>query len=259
MNDIHKPFGILSSARRLRSGAEEWYSKTFPVRFDKIRSLRELSTKISTVCLEHDLRDVPGWLRPNERKALYAVARWAPGPFLEIGSWVGLSTSYIAYGIRDSRVIKPFLAAELNPHIENYRPYDVGIGFFVPPDAEVPHGVCSHDLFEREIKPVVTAPGGVIGQLRSNLARFGLLELVEIYEGDFREMPQRTFRFIFLDIMHDLEEITNNAPGIRRFIAPGTIMACHDTDESNEKCIKQQFDFSFAFRVDSLFIGEIRG
>jgi hypothetical protein len=66
----------------------------------------------------HVLINIPGWLTANERRALYALARWAPGPTLEIGSRVGLFTTAIARGIKDSGVNKAFDTIDLNPTIE---------------------------------------------------------------------------------------------------------------------------------------------
>src|SRR5688572_27206260 len=42
-----------------------------------------------------------GWLNQVEMQILYSLARRGNGPVLEIGSWLGRSTTAIAAGIRD--------------------------------------------------------------------------------------------------------------------------------------------------------------
>lgn len=224
---------------------------------DHIESLEQLYSQLPKVRFDHDLRGIEGWLSPNERKALYALARWLQGPFLEVGPWVGLSTTIIAYGIKDSRKKKEFVTAELNPRIQNFRPFGGGIGFFVPEDAELPFGVCPRELFEREMKPVLLSPGGVMGILKENLACYGLIEMVRIFEGDFRNAPNLGYKFIFSDTMHDPQEISFNAPALQMFISPGTVLACHDINATNEKSLRQHLKFGFTFNIDSLFVGEV--
>lgn len=226
-------------------------------RFENFKSLADLKEELPFVVIDHDLEGIAGWLKPDERRALYALARWLPGPFLEIGPWVGLSTSIIAYAIRDSAVHKQFITSELNPKIQNYRPYNGGIGFFVPPESTVPHGVCSIDTFDRLIKPVVTGEGGVIGRLEKNLAAKGLDVFVKIVEGDFTQVPDIGYKFVFSDTMHDPPEVKRNALRLKSFIREGTILACHDIDAQNEEELRRWISFSEIIQVDSLFIGRV--
>lgn len=226
-------------------------------RFESFSSLQDLKEELPFVVINHDLEGIAGWLRPDEQKALYALARWLPGPFLEIGPWVGLSTSIIGYAIKDSNVAKPFVTVELNPSIRNLRPYDGGIGFFVPFESTVPCGVCSVDTFERQIKPVVTGEGGIIGALKRNLTAKGLASLVKIVEGDFTHAPNLGYNFIFTDTMHDPPEIQRNASRLRPFLRDQTILACHDIDARNEEELRRWISFSESIQVDSLFIGRV--
>lgn len=228
-------------------------------RYGKIFSLRHLMDELPYVTIDHDLHGIEGWLRPDERRALYALARWLPGPFLEIGPWVGLSTAIIAYAIKDSGSNKQFVTCELNPNLLNYRPYNGGIGFFVPPDSTVPYGVCSFDVFERLIKPVITADGGVIGQLRKNLTTKGLASFVSIVEGDFSRVPDVGYTFVFSDTMHDPAEIQRNAARLKPLLRRNTILACHDTDRRNEELLRRYVVFSDSIQVDSLFVGRVQG
>src|SRR5689334_2335779 len=61
-----------------------------------------------------------GWLTPRERQALYTLGRYLPGPFVEIGAWVGLSTATIALGIKDSGERKAFTTHEFGVTEENF-------------------------------------------------------------------------------------------------------------------------------------------
>lgn len=225
--------------------------------YDKLSNLEELVDELPFVVIDHDFEGINGWLSLNERKALYALARWLPGPFLEIGPWVGLSTSIISYAIRESGQKKRFVTAELNPKIQNYRRYNGGIGFFVPPESSVPYGVCPIDLFERLIKPVVETPGGVIGTLKKNLDSKGLSPFVEIVEGDFTNVPNQGYKFVFSDTMHDPAEISRNAVSLPPYLGAGSYLACHDIDAGNEAELRKWISFSESVQIDSLFIGKI--
>lgn len=49
------------------------------------------------------INSVPGWLSEEEAIILYDVAKNAPpGPLVEIGAWLGLSTATLAFGAQDS-------------------------------------------------------------------------------------------------------------------------------------------------------------
>ena len=190
--------------------------------------LREIAPRLTRTRYADPLPGVAGWLSPREKQLLYAFGRWLKGPFFEVGPWVGKSTCCIASGIRDSGQPKEFLSAELNPSLENFRPVENGIGFFYPPGSETNMGTCTLQEFEEEIKPVITAPGRVIGELKRNLTRFQLDKLVEIREGSFADVEDRGFRFLFVDSMHTPEEIARNAPHVKRHLRPGVVLACHD-------------------------------
>jgi|WetSurMetagenome_2_1015567.scaffolds.fasta_scaffold301034_2 hypothetical protein len=225
--------------------------------YEEIGNLQDLEGCIRYINIDLKKIDIPGWLTENERKALYGLARWLPGPYLEIGPWVGLSTVILSLGIIQSGKSKPFVTAELNPKPDNYRPYNGGVGFFVPPGSEVPCGICSEKLYEESIKPVINSPDGVIGELKRNLKRNSLDKVVTIFEGDFIYAPNLGYRLIFSDAMHDENEIKNNSKYLLRFVTDGMILACHDIFPNNLDFLLRCFDFSTYIRVDSLFIGMV--
>src|SRR5688500_4800072 len=73
--------------------------------YSKIESLSDLYTSLGRVRFKEPM-GVGGWLSPREQQALYALARWSPGPILEIGPWLGRSTVCLARGVQDSGVEK---------------------------------------------------------------------------------------------------------------------------------------------------------
>jgi methyltransferase family protein len=226
--------------------------------FDRIETLQMLSASLSRLPFDNPAQGVAGWMSLNEQRALYALARYSQGPMLEIGPWLGLSTICIAKGILDSGMNKKFVTSELAPTLRNFRPAENdSIGFFYPEHSQLPMGVCSLEIFERDIKPVLEHPHGLLGQLRSNLTTKNVSEIVEIFVGDFRDLPESKYRLVFTDSMHDENEINRNGPDLKRFVGAHSILACHDSTPTNEKCLRNWFDFSYSFTVDSLFVGEI--
>jgi hypothetical protein len=226
--------------------------------YRRIGDLRELARVQPRVYFPPRRAAAAGWLTSAEKHALYSLARWAPGPFLEIGPWLGLSTIIIACGIADSCEDKEFVTRELNPTLANFRPLSDGtIGLFIPAASSEPMGRCSRESFEREIRPVVASPKGVIGQLTDNLRQAKVDHLVQVSGGDFHNLETRSYRFVFADAMHDAAEIRRNAPEFCRFLAQGSILACHDTTAENERLLREYFSFTMDLRADSLFVGQI--
>lgn len=133
--------------------------------FDGFRDadFRRYAPRIAQTRFANPLPGVAGWLSPREKQLFYAFGRWLPGPFLEVGPWVGKSTCCIASGIRDSGERKQFVSAELNPTVENFRPVRDGVGFFYPPSSTENMGACTADEYENEIRPIITSSGGVVG------------------------------------------------------------------------------------------------
>jgi hypothetical protein len=223
------------------------------------KDLRRLAPSFARTRFADPLSGVAGWLSHREKQLLYAFGRWLPGPFLEIGPWVGKSTSCIASGIRDSGQRKQFISAELNPSIANFRTVDDGVGFFYPADSTENMGSCTLQEFEDEIKPVITAEGGVIGALRRNLARLRLDSFVDIREGHFSAVEDNKFRFLFVDAMHTPVEIERNAAYLTKYLRPGVVLACHDLHchPGNEATLRRVFNYGHTLSVDSTFVGEI--
>jgi predicted O-methyltransferase YrrM len=201
---------------------------------------------------------IEGWLSAPERQALYSLARWLPGPFLEIGHWCGKSTVAIARAIEDSGCAKRFDSIDLNPTEAKFVEIDGAIGFVVP-GSSAPIGLIPKDGYERDLLPVLRRPGGVQGTLRKNLSSRGLSDLVNIFEGDFKtDLASASYHFVFCDVLHDADEIGVNASALGRFLAPGAILACHDVGRDPElvRLMRGKLPLGHSVTVDSLFIAE---
>ncbi len=223
-------------------------------------TLKHLAPRIGKTRYYRPMSGVEGFLSMRERQILYAFGRWHPGPFLEVGSWVGLSTCHIAAGIRDSGERKTFVTAELNPTTANFRRIGENeVGFFYPADSSVSMGSCTLADYTEEIEPILKRPGGVIGTLRKNLDRMGVADLVEVYEGHFSGVPKHNYRFLFVDAMHEPNEIARNAPYLQPLLIPGVVLACHDLKchPDNETTLRQTFRYGHTLSFDQLFLGEI--
>lgn len=226
--------------------------------FQKLHTLPELHRALHRIHLPSSVPELPGWMTSRERRALYALGRFTPGPVLEIGAWLGRSTVCIARGILDSGKRKEFQTCELAPTPANFRMIsEKEVGFYYPPESQVSMGIASLELYERDVKPFVSNSKGVIGLLKENLAASGVQDVVSIFVGDFRESTPKPYRLVFSDAMHDEPEITRNARDLYPYLAEGSILACHDTTAQNEELLKKYFRFRYSFLVDSLFVGEI--
>jgi hypothetical protein len=219
---------------------------------------KQLTNIVRMLWVPKDLTPVPGWLTYEEQRTLYALGYILSGPFLEIGAWVGKSTSIIAKAISDSGQYKKFVASELNPTLANFRRVGSGMGFFVPAESDVCLGVATMKSWTEEIEPILSQPGGVLGRLTANLNSLGLLDLVDIRVGEFSNVPRLDYRFIFSDIMHTPNEIRTGLPALRKIIGGrGVILAAHDWTPENEKFFRLAFPVIDAIRYDTLVVYQI--
>jgi len=221
--------------------------------------LSKLLAKIAALPCPEILTPIEnGWLRPEEQRILYGCALVLDGPFLEMGAWVGKSTSILARGIRDSGGGKQFVTSEICPKLENAYPLGDEMHYSFPECGNISIGHVPRSYFETHIRPVLMQEGGVIGCLRRNLATLGLLEYVQIHVGDFSTAPDLGYEFIFNDCAHVAVEIERNAQGLRTFIGNRTlIMAAHDHSEEGETTFRRLFEIHESVVVDGLFLCRI--
>jgi predicted O-methyltransferase YrrM len=207
---------------------------------------------------QRDHQLIGGWLSPKERQTLYALARWLPGPIIEIGSWIGLSTVAIAQGIRDSGQQKRFTAYDWGLTKDNFRKVDGGVGVFASGTTE-PLVMCTLETFNHDILPILSVPGGQFGKLRENLRSFGVSDLVEVVVADFKTVRPPKAGLVFCDTLHNLYEIEINAPHLSKFLRNGSILACHDVGYHSDhvSALRSILGGGYSTIVGSLFIVEM--
>ncbi|WP_029005721.1 glycosyltransferase [Azorhizobium doebereinerae] len=205
------------------------------------------------------LTSVGGWLSEREMRLLYGCARVLDGPFLEMGAWVGRSTSVLAHAVRDAGGGKRFVSTEIQPLLEDFRRVGDEVHYLSPQCGGQSIGQVAAAVFEADIAPVLRAEGGVIGTLTRNLDALGLLPFVTIHAGDFATAPDLGYGFIFNDCAHTAAEIERSAAGLRAFIGARTIiMAAHDHTPEGEAAFRALFDVRESMCVDTLFVCRMR-
>lgn len=160
-----------------------------------------------------------GHVSKRQMLRLYWLARQSPGPFLEVGPWVGRSTSAIAWAMRRRRPRPAFVTIEKGfSSLEDWEKF-WGISIYAKPPR----------LAARYTRHILR-PGGSIASLRENLADRGLAEAVQVFVGDLLEFRScERFRFIYCDTAHDLAEISRNVPSLAPLIdREDCIFVCDD-------------------------------
>ncbi len=186
-----------------------------------------------------------GWLSKYQAEELYRMGREHPGPFLEIGSWIGRSTCCIAYGIRASGKQKRFISVDLGIASE-----DEWQAFFGQPLAKKPN----KDLY----LPHITRSGGSIESLKENLCTRKLDHLVEVRKGDFRKMDWagEQFETVFCDVSHNPREVAANLPKIVELLQPnGTLVADDIRTPEILKTLLEHFPCNEHRMKEQMFIG----
>ena len=65
--------------------------------------------------IHDEVRDVEGWLDPGDSRKLYELGSEAPGPFLEIGTYRGKSTTVLATALRERGRRVEFYSLDIAP------------------------------------------------------------------------------------------------------------------------------------------------
>lgn len=152
---------------------------------------------------------------------LFNAGRDAKGDVLEVGPWLGRSTTALAEGLRQRET-------------EGHAPikYDT-----------IDFGITSADEWVKRfdepfrvtkdkgrVAEAVYHPGGTIAVLIQNLKSNELLEYVtNVIRGDFLDSPiSRQYALIFCDATHDDKEIHRHLPKLAELAAPGSVLIFDD-------------------------------
>jgi len=184
-----------------------------------------------------------GWINSRDGHILHECARLTEGPILEVGSFVGRSTCFIAQGIRKNKYGPiPFCSIDLHAST----PEEL-LTYFAPLGFDKLHAKYQHymDL------------GGSFNILQENLDRFGVQDLVDILQGDFLDVvPKKRYSMIFLDVTHNEEEIKRNVPPILTLSRPGTVLICHDINHDGLlEVMRNTLNFTYSIRQGWSFVG----
>ena len=168
---------------------------------------------------------ITGWFLPEEGRLLYLLTLMNRGPILEIGHFLGRSTSVICEAIRDSG------------HIVQFNSYDFGFATaddFLDFYRRLYGDPEWKDYSPEEMDSMVFSKKASTTELaKANLDRFGLTEYVKLISGDFTKLDDMKYDFIFCDAMHDPEEIKHNLPFVERNSQDRCIWAFHDMKQAN--------------------------
>lgn len=192
---------------------------------------------------------IPGWFSIEEAEALHLLAAVSSARrILEIGHFLGRSTSAICEAIRDSAA-----SVEFNS-------YDLG---FTNADDFKKHYRHIHDTtttrVPREFEELVFSQNLTTTEVaRRHLARFDLARFVNLISGDFTVMDQTRYGLIFCDALHDRGEIEVNLPHVIRASDDDCIWAFHDMNPSNVLHVSKQVDARLVRVIDTLGIFRFR-
>jgi hypothetical protein len=132
--------------------------------------------------------DIDGWLRPEDSLKLYELGYLAPGPFLEIGTYRGKSTTVLATALRDAGRGDEFYSLDLS-----------GDDLKRAQGALVQRGLASH----------VTLVHGTIRAL-------------------FRGLPSFRPLFVFLDGDHSAKGVRRDLAPLEARVPEGGLLLFHD-------------------------------
>lgn len=186
---------------------------------------------------------IPGWFSPAEARLLFLLAYSSPGRILEIGHFLGRSTSAICEGIRLAGTEREFVSYDMG-----FRSSDEFVAYYstlyrtttfpVPPVYE--DLVYSKGLTTSEIA-------------RRHLDRFGLAQYVTLIAGDFLGSSSK-YDLIFADVMHDTTEIARNLEPVIERSADRCTWAFHDMSDENIRTVQGMAPVVLIARADLLAV-----
>jgi len=178
-----------------------------------------------------------GWMTPLELEVLYNLGKHGAGDFVEIGTWIGRSTTAITLGRRDAK------------STEGRRFDAVDYGFVSLPEMCEALNTGIEYAAKDEIARPILAPGGSMSVLMENLRSRGLLnQVTSVIRGNALEVPLRdSYGVIFCDATHSEQEISLTGPTLARIAKPGSWLICDDIhDHANlVSALEEHVQFDF--------------
>ncbi|MCL4198876.1 MAG: class I SAM-dependent methyltransferase [Phycisphaerales bacterium] len=163
------------------------------------------------------LNEIPGFLAPEEAMLLYRLARdtHTPGRVVELGSYQGLSTAFLAGGTRD-RADGSLSVIAIDHHTGSSE-HQPGQVYFDP--------------------AVVNAAGDGIdtyARFRENIRAAGLERWVELWRCTTLAAAERfsgEIRLLFVDASHELELVAADVRAWAPYLAPDGLLCMHDVGD----------------------------
>ena len=187
---------------------------------------------------------IPGWFSQKEAELLYLLGFMSRGRVLEIGHFLGRSTSAICQGIRDSG-----RSVEFNS-------YDIGIAseeellaFYTKLYNDLEWKDYPRDIYNEW---VYAKKASVTELAKANLAKYNLDKHVNLHKGDFSELDHTRYDLIFCDAMHDAHEIKHNLPLLLGVSQSICTLAFHDMIPAAIESVLASAPVKFITRADSL-------
>ena len=162
-----------------------------------------------------------GWMSPNDLALLYNAAYLSTGHVLEVGPWLGRSTTALAMGLRDRQAdgAKPVSFDTIDFGITSAGEWKEKFGEEL-------------DLGKQNgrVADAVYHPGGTVAVLIQNMKDNRLLPYVSNFiRGDFIDCPiARKYSLIFCDTTHDDAEIERTLPKLAKMAGKGCTFVFDD-------------------------------
>lgn len=121
---------------------------------------------------------------------------------LEIGHFLGRSTACIAESLKESRDERKFISYDLGFISKQ----EFSIFFNKVHNQNVPVPKLARQIYNQKTTSTELAT--------KNLSNLGLIDYVELISGNFIEIDNGKYSFIFCDAMHEANEIRLNLPQI---------------------------------------------
>ncbi|HEV2860597.1 MAG TPA: class I SAM-dependent methyltransferase [Pyrinomonadaceae bacterium] len=189
-----------------------WYSTDGGGRGDEAQELNRVT---------HFAQSIQGWLGDSQGLALYQMAR-APvaGGVLEIGTFCGKSTSFIALGCKHSGAA----FCTVDPH----KTLSVG----------------GKEQYGPDFQPY---EGDSLRELRGTLERTGLGDYVTVLIATSREARRHLnglrLKLLFIDGSHDYEDVVSDYRLWHKMVVVGGRLVFHDSNfESVNRAIQSEVD-----------------
>jgi glycosyltransferase involved in cell wall biosynthesis len=165
----------------------------------------------SRAAILNRVKDVEGWLRPEEAELLIDVTRRAvtepgAGTVVEIGSFCGKSTIVLASAAR---------TANVSARIHAIDPHEGEVGAEDTPDG-------------------VRTELPTLERFRRNVSAAGVTEVIETIRRRSYEVPWRApIAFLFVDGLHDYWSVARDFQHFERHLSDESYVAFHDCDDSH--------------------------